>query len=121
VTTNRLVGPADLVIEIVSDESVARDRVDKFYEYEAAGIREYWLIDPRLGRERIDVYRLNAQGKYQAVLPDDTGRYTTPLLPGFSFDPDWLWQLPAPDLLPILVDLLRDKLVEALGELRSGG
>ncbi len=121
VTTNRLIGPADLVIEIVSDESVARDRVDKFYEYQDAGIREYWLIDPRLGRERIDVYRLNAQGKYQAVLPNDRGRYTTPLLPGFSLDPDWLWQMPTPDLLPILVDLFRDKLVAALGELRSGG
>src|SRR5215203_1333853 len=31
ITPNRLIGPADLVIEIISDESVARDRVDKFY------------------------------------------------------------------------------------------
>ena len=39
-------GPADLVIEIISPESFGRDRGDKFYEYEAAGIPEYWLIDP---------------------------------------------------------------------------
>jgi Uma2 family endonuclease len=121
VTPNRLVGPADLVIEIISDESVARDRVEKFYEYQAVGILEYWLIDPRLGKERIDIYRLDDQGKYQPILPDANGRYTTPLLPGFSFDPAWLWQLPAPDLLPILVDLFRDKLVEALGAIRFQG
>ena len=38
-------GPADLVVEIVSPESDDRDRGEKFFEYEAAGIPEYWLID----------------------------------------------------------------------------
>ena len=38
-------GPADLVIEILSPESIGRDRGEKFYEYERAGILEYWLID----------------------------------------------------------------------------
>jgi Uma2 family endonuclease len=121
VTPNRLIGPADLVIEIISDESVARDRVEKFYEYQAVGILEYWLIDPRLGKERIDIYRLDDQGKYRPVLPEATGRYTTPLLPGFSFDPSWLWQLPAPDLLSIMVDLFRDKLIEVLGIVHGSG
>ena len=39
-------GPADLVIEILLPESAARDRGEKFYEYEAEGVPEYWLIDP---------------------------------------------------------------------------
>src|SRR5215208_7799756 len=39
-------GPADLVVEIVSPESDARDRGEKLVEYEAAGIPEYWVIDP---------------------------------------------------------------------------
>ncbi len=34
-------GPADLVVEIVSPESVARDRGDKFYEYSRGGVPEY--------------------------------------------------------------------------------
>lgn len=121
VTPNRLIGPADLVVEIISDESVARDRAEKFYEYEAAGILEYWLIDPRLGKERLEVFRLDGEGKYRPILPEDSGRHSTPLLPGFSLDPAWLWQLPAPDHLLILVDLFRDKLVEALGVMRTSG
>ncbi|MDP9356347.1 MAG: Uma2 family endonuclease, partial [Chloroflexota bacterium] len=32
----RLEGPADLVMELISDSSVARDRDDKFYEYQDA-------------------------------------------------------------------------------------
>ncbi len=38
-------GPADLAIEIVSPESVLRDRGAKYAEYEAGGVREYWIID----------------------------------------------------------------------------
>lgn len=38
-------GPADLAIEIVSPESALRDRGAKYAEYEAGGVREYWIID----------------------------------------------------------------------------
>ena len=60
-TAQYLDGPADLVIEIISPESIARDRGEKFYEYEAAGVREYWLIDPQ--REQAEFYQLDAQGQ----------------------------------------------------------
>src|SRR5262245_39068157 len=36
-------GAADLAIEVISDESVGRDRGDKFYEYQEGGVREYWI------------------------------------------------------------------------------
>ncbi|MEW6281474.1 MAG: hypothetical protein AB1758_22885 [Candidatus Eremiobacterota bacterium] len=39
---------------MISDDSVGRDRGDKFYEYEEGGGQEFWLIDPRPGRERIE-------------------------------------------------------------------
>lgn len=96
-TGQRLIGPADLVVEIVSGESVGRDRGDKFYEYEEAGIPEYLILDPRAGKERVDFYRLTEAGKYLAVLPDAEGRYHSAVLPGFWFDPSWFWQESTPD------------------------
>ena len=51
-------GPADLVIEVISDDSVTRDRVEKFDEYLEAGVREYWVIDPRPGQQRALFYVL---------------------------------------------------------------
>ena len=36
-TEKLLAGPADLVVEIVSDDSVRRDRDEKYHEYAAAG------------------------------------------------------------------------------------
>src|SRR5438128_553051 len=38
-------GAADLVVEVISPESLIRDRGDKFYEYERGGVKEYWLLD----------------------------------------------------------------------------
>ena len=113
-TAQRLAGPADLVVEIVSNESAHRDRVDKFYEYEDAGIIEYLLIDPRPGKERVDFYHLTDAGKYLAVLPDGAGRYHAAVLPGFWFDPAWFWATPPPDPLLTLAEIAPQALTAAL-------
>lgn len=105
-TADRLEGPADLIVEVVSDSSVARDRADKFYEYQAAGVGEYWIIDPRPGKERVDFYQLQGNGRYQAALPDAQGRYYAAAVPSFSFVVDWLWQDPLPDPLQALQTIL---------------
>lgn len=85
-------GPADLVVEIVSPESAGRDRGEKFYEYEQAGIPEYWLIDPQT--ERVEFYQLTAAGRYRLVLPDAEGIYRAEVLPGFWLRVEWLWREP---------------------------
>jgi len=103
-TTDRLDGPADLAIEIISPDSVARDRADKFYEYQEAGVREYIIIDPRPGKERLDWYVLLPDGKYQAVLPDEQGRYHAHVLPGLWLREAWLWPTP-PDPLAALLEM----------------
>lgn len=115
-STSRLDGPADLVVELVSDSSVARDRADKFYEYQEAGIGEYWVIDPRPGKERIDLYVLTAEGRYQAVLPDADRRYHSGALPGFWLRPEWLWQEPSPKPLNLLKEIAPDVLRSAVGQ-----
>jgi Uma2 family endonuclease len=87
-----LEGPADLVIEVISDDSVARDRDDKFSEYQDAGVREYWIIDPRPNRRRADFYVLNERGRFDPVPIPDDNRYRSTVLPGFWLDVEWLWQ-----------------------------
>jgi Uma2 family endonuclease len=90
-TQHALVGPADLIVEVVSQESIARDRSDKFYEYQEGGVREYWIIDPRAGKQRVDLYVLDAQGRYQPVPPTAEGIYYSSVLPGFWVNEAWLW------------------------------
>jgi Uma2 family endonuclease len=55
-------GAPDLVIEILSPDSVARDQKEKFLLYEQAGVLEYWLVHPT---DRIvTVFHRGADGAY---------------------------------------------------------
>lgn len=97
---NHLDGAADLVVEIISPESRARDRGDKFYEYEQGGVREYWLIDPL--RKQAEFYQLGADGIYHAATPDAGGLFHSVALKGLALKVEWLWQEPLPLLLVVL-------------------
>jgi Uma2 family endonuclease len=96
-------GPADLIVEIVSPESIGRDRGEKFVEYEAAGVREYWLIDPL--RQQAEFYQLSAEGLYRPGAIGSNGIYQSVVLKGFWLRVEWLWQTPLPPVLNVLKEL----------------
>lgn len=85
-TENRILGPADLVIEVISTESTSRDRIEKFREYQANGVREYWVIDPRPGMARADFWVLGNDGNYQAIPIQPNGIYHSTVLPNFNLN-----------------------------------
>lgn len=89
-------GPADICIEVVSEESGERDHGEKFIEYEKGGVPEYWIID-HLRRET-RFYRLDENGRYSRQAEDTAGYYRTPTLPGLALHVPTLWQddLPGP-------------------------
>ncbi|HEX3552770.1 MAG TPA: Uma2 family endonuclease [Thermoanaerobaculia bacterium] len=74
-----LEGPADLVVEIVSDSSVKKDTVRLPPLYAKAGVPELWLIDARGEDLRFDVFTLR-DGQYELVAPDAGGWTPSPLL-----------------------------------------
>jgi Uma2 family endonuclease len=89
-----LQGPADLVVEIISPESIGRDRGDKFYEYEKGGVREYWLIDPQ--RKQAEFYARGSDGIYRLMPTGKDSTFHSKVLGGFWIKTDWLWQHPLP-------------------------
>jgi Uma2 family endonuclease len=121
-TPERLEGPADLVVEVVSDDSVARDRADKFYEYQEAGVREYWVVDPRPGKERADFWILRGDGRYEPV-PASGGIYRSAVIPGFWLRAEWLRGETLPDPLTAFAEIadLPPETREALHQLRERG
>lgn len=90
-TEDRLEGPADLVVEVISEDSVRRDRDEKFREYREAGIREYWIIDPRPDKQRADFYRLEGE-EYILFATEDEEWVDSAVLDGFGLRPAWLWE-----------------------------
>src|SRR5690348_103160 len=49
-------GPPDLAVEVLSPSSVEVDREDKFAQYRDAGVRFYWIVDPKV--QTIDAWEL---------------------------------------------------------------
>lgn len=119
VNERRVEGPADLVVEIVSDDSVTRDRRDKLLEYQRAGVLEYWIVDAREGREVFDPFTLTDRGVFQLISPDSDGRIHSAVLPGLWIDPEWLWQDPLPSPLRVLQRIVPDLLSELRAEAES--
>ncbi|PJF30205.1 MAG: hypothetical protein CUN52_04500 [Phototrophicales bacterium] len=108
IETKQIIGVADLVVEVVSEGSERTDRIQKFLEYEQAGVKEYWIIDFR--KKDAQFWVLN-NGIYAEQLPDQTGIYHSSVLRGFSFAIDTLWQNPLPDSIAIyhMVQAMLDK------------
>lgn len=95
-------GPADLIVEIISPESVGRDRGEKFYEYAQGGVPEYWLIDPQM--QWVEFYQLEEE-RYRLAFSGKEGKYHAPSLPDFWLQVEWLWQEPLPRVLDIAREL----------------
>ena len=72
-------GAPDMVIEILSPSSAARDRVLKFNRYLQAGVREYWIVEPA-GRTVI-IHRLES-GKYVTNAYSETDAAPVSILEG---------------------------------------
>ncbi len=98
-TPTYLDGPADLVVEVISPESRARDRGDKYYEYEESGVLEYWMIDPL--RRQAEFYQRDENGIYQSVSIGSDGIYRSRVLSGLWLRVEWLWQQPLPQVLDV--------------------
>ena len=96
-------GPVDLAVEIVSPDSVTRDYRDKLAEYQAAGIPEYWIIDPRRSEARF--YQLGDDGTYRLSIIGEDGIYTSRIVEGFRLRVSWLWQRLLPTIDEALADL----------------
>lgn len=79
-------GVPDLIVEVTSPSTARLDRLEKFYEYARAGVREYWIVDPD-GRT-VEVYGLEGgayvlRGKWG---PGETA--SSGLLAGFEVKVD---------------------------------
>lgn len=103
----RIDGPADLAIEIVSEDSVIRDRRTKLVEYAAGGVREYWTVDARDGFFDVHAFRLES-GQYQELLPDSDDRIYSVELQGFYLRSAWLRDPADADPLELFAEIESD-------------
>ncbi|REE05611.1 Uma2 family endonuclease [Marinoscillum furvescens] len=76
-------GAPDLIIEILSPSTAAKDLKDKFELYEENGVKEYWVIYPEVAV--VETYLLNADGKYSPPVKYVNGQsVNSEVLAGFE-------------------------------------
>jgi Uma2 family endonuclease len=97
----RLEGPADLVIEVVSPGDVRRALRLKLPRYREARIPEIWVVDPYVGSVRVEVLAAQETHETPAYRHRTVrgGRLDSAVFPGFWIDVSWLWQKPLPPVL----------------------
>src|SRR6185436_1011214 len=84
-----ILGPPDLVIEILSRSTARYDRGAKLRTYDQTGVREVWLVDPN-GPQGTAIYQRQGP-RLQPVALDPDGILASVALPGFKLRPSWLW------------------------------
>lgn len=102
---NDVNGAPDLAVEIVSRESISRDYRDKYLDYESAGVREYWNINPFA--QNIEMSSLDENTGEFRPIPLIEDRLSSVVLPGFFLRPEWLWS----DPMPAEDDVLRQMVI----------
>ena len=78
-----IVGTPDLVIEILSPSTAARDRNRKADLYARYGVAEYWMVDSET--ETVHILRFGDAGYGPAEIVD-SGALTTTLIPGLQVE-----------------------------------
>ncbi len=74
-------GAPDIAVEILSSDR-NRDLVRKRQLYAAAGVREYWIVDP--AADRVTLLELDDGGYVERAALTAADTLTTPLLPGLA-------------------------------------
>ena len=55
-------GAPDMVVEILSPSTRKKDTIKKYHMYQEAGVREYWIADPKV--KIVTVYVMQENGEY---------------------------------------------------------
>lgn len=78
----RITGAPDLVVEVLSLSTSARDLRYKWDLYARSGVREYWVVNPEA--ESVEVLTLAKKAYKRHVLAEQEGVITSKVLEGLS-------------------------------------
>jgi Uma2 family endonuclease len=88
IVQNRIEGPPDLVIEVLSPATERRDRLEKLDLYARYQVAEYWMVDPKM---QLFEFLINQQGRFVIMTPNG-GQYQSSRLPNIEIDLVSFWQ-----------------------------
>jgi len=80
-------GAPDIIIEILSPSTAAKDQIQKVALYEQCGVKEYWIVHPT--DKTVTVRLLDEQGRYGIpAIYEGKGTLAMQMLAGLDIDVD---------------------------------
>ena len=83
-TDRGIEGPPDLVVEVLSPATEARDRGTKLRRYRHFGVGEYWIVDP--DARTVEIWKLAAGAEEPLVVGGEDHIRWTPLAGGDTLE-----------------------------------
>lgn len=74
-----ILGPPDLIVEILSEDTQERDMITKRRIYADSGVQEYWIVDP--DAETVETRIWSELGYISTGTYEKRNRVSSPLLP----------------------------------------
>jgi Uma2 family endonuclease len=87
-TTARIEGAPDLVVEILSPSTARRDLGEKLRLYAESGVLEYWIVDPGPGTFE---FLVRADEEFRVRVPDGA-IYRSAAIAGLEIDLEVFWR-----------------------------
>lgn len=85
IVKDRVWGPPDLCVEVVSESNRTHDTIVKFSDYAKHGVREYWVVDQR--EREISTWRLSGD-RFELIGRANPGQpVVSEVLAGLNLDP----------------------------------
>ncbi len=90
ITEKGIEGAPDLVVEVLSSSTAYYDLKEKKDVYERKGVKEYWIVDPKM--EEVEVY-VNEGGNFRKVSSKrKKGSVSSPLIKDLKIDLEELFK-----------------------------
>ena len=85
------IGAPDLIIEVLSPSTLKKDWCYKLSLYERAGVKEYWIVDPKT--KLVYVFLLQSDGKYEEGTIYESGQKApVSIFEGLEIDLDEIFE-----------------------------
>lgn len=94
VSEGRVIGPMDLVVEVLSKSTRSYDYDTKLPAYREGRVGEIWLIDAE--RRQFEAHALDGENYVTQTIA--TGSWSSIAIAGLTVQIDWLWRDPLPSV-----------------------
>jgi Uma2 family endonuclease len=105
IETTRINGPADIVVEILSDSTRDLDLNKKIPQYLTSGVKEIWVIDP--SEKIISIYNQASRRIYNN--PESDTEIQSEIIKEIKIFEKWIWHRSSFPAVKIIKDYLKDE------------